>query len=63
MYFTKKKFKIKGALWEINQAALMFVMTAVAIPRFIIIVKLGIYNTMACTYFAFDCNAGRFVLS
>ena len=43
--FSKKKFKIKGALWEINQAALMFVMTAVAIPRFIIIVKLGIYNT------------------
>ena len=43
--FSKKKFKIKGALWEINQMALMFVATAVSIPRFIIIVKLGIYNT------------------
>ena len=43
--FSKKKFKIKGALWEINQAALMFVATAVAIPRYLIIVNLGAYNT------------------
>ena len=32
--FSKKKFKIKGALWEVNQMALMFVATAVAIPRY-----------------------------
>ena len=31
--FSKKKFKLKGALWEVNQMALMFVATAVAIPR------------------------------
>ena len=43
--FSKKKFKIKGALWELNQAALMFVATAVAIPRYLIIVNIGAYNT------------------
>ena len=43
--FSKKKFKIKGALWEINQMALMFVATAVSIPRYLIIVKIGAYNT------------------
>ena len=43
--FSKKKFKIKGALWEVNQMALMFVATAVAIPRYLIIVNLGVYNT------------------
>lgn len=43
--FSKKKFKIKGALWELNQMALMFVATAVAIPRYLIIVNLGVYNT------------------
>ena len=43
--FSKKKFKIKGALWEINQMALMFVATAVGIPRYLIIVNLGAYNT------------------
>ena len=42
---SKKKFKIKGALWEVNQMALMFVATAVAIPRYLIIVNLGVYNT------------------
>ena len=45
--FSKKKFKIKGALWEVNQMALMFVATAVAIPRYLIIVELGAYNTWA----------------
>lgn len=43
--FSKKKFKIKGALWEINQAALMFIATAVSIPRYLIIVQIGAYNT------------------
>ena len=43
--FSKKRFKIKGALWEINQMALMFVATAVSIPRYLIIVNLGVYNT------------------
>lgn len=45
--FSKKKFKIKGALWEINQMALMFVATAVGIPRYLIIVNVGAYNTWA----------------
>ena len=43
--FSKKKFKIRGALWEINQMALMFIATAVSIPRYLIIVNLGAYNT------------------
>ena len=43
--FSKKKFKLSGALWEINQLALMFVATAVAIPRYMVIVKIGAYNT------------------
>ncbi len=43
--FSKKKFKLKGALWEVNQMALMFVATSVSIPRYLIIVKLGAYNT------------------
>ena len=43
--FSKKKFKLNGALWEINQLALMFVATAVAIPRYLVIVKIGAYNT------------------
>ena len=42
---SKKKFKIKGALWEVNQTALMFIPTAVAIPRYLIIVNIGAYNT------------------
>lgn len=44
-FFSKKKLKVKGALWEINQAALMFIGTAVGIPRYLIITYLGVYNT------------------
>ncbi|MDF2540614.1 MAG: transporter permease [Herbinix sp.] len=43
--FSKKKFKIKGALFNINQMALMFVATAVAVPRYIVIVQSGLINT------------------
>ena len=43
--FSKKKFKASGALWEVNQMALMFVATAVSIPRYLIIVNVGAYNT------------------
>ncbi len=43
--FSKKRFKLSGALWEINQLALMFVATAVAIPRYLVIVNIGAYNT------------------
>ena len=42
---SKKNFKLKGALWELNQMALMFVATAVAVPRYLIIVNMGAYNT------------------
>ncbi len=45
MYSQKRNLRLKGALWEINQMALMFVATAVSIPRYLIIVKIGAYNT------------------
>ncbi|MDR0300594.1 MAG: carbohydrate ABC transporter permease [Streptococcaceae bacterium] len=42
---SKKNFKGKYALMEINNVALMFVSTAVAIPSFFVITKIGILNT------------------
>lgn len=43
---SKKKFKIKSLLFEINTLSMMFVSCAVIIPRFIIITKIGIINTL-----------------
>lgn len=43
---SKKKFKAKEALLNINQVALMFVGTAVAIPRYLVIVGLQIDNSI-----------------
>lgn len=42
---SKLKFKIKKPLFIINQYALMFVSVAVTIPRFLIIVNIGLYDT------------------
>jgi ABC-type glycerol-3-phosphate transport system permease component len=42
--FSKKKFRIKEWLFRLNQAALMFVPAAVSIPRYLIIVNLGLNN-------------------
>ncbi|MBE2185104.1 MAG: carbohydrate ABC transporter permease, partial [Anaerolineae bacterium] len=42
---SKKKFKLKNTLFAINTVALMFVPIAVTIPRFLVIEKLGIFNT------------------
>jgi ABC-type glycerol-3-phosphate transport system permease component len=42
---SKKRFKLKKALFAINTVALMFVPIAVTIPRFLIINKLGLLNT------------------
>jgi multiple sugar transport system permease protein len=42
--FSKKKFKAKEWLFRLNQAALMFVPAAVSIPRYLIIVNLGLNN-------------------
>ena len=41
---SKKKFGAKGALFRINQAALMFVPTAVLIPRYLVIVNVGLHD-------------------
>jgi len=42
---SKKRFKLKTALFAINTVALMFVPIAVTIPRFLIIDKIGLMNT------------------
>lgn len=43
---SKKRFKAKKVLFEINTLSLMFVSCAVVIPRFLIISKIGIINTL-----------------
>ncbi len=45
---SKKRFRLKDKLFSLNQLALMFVPTAVAVPRYIVIVNSGMLNT----YFA-----------
>lgn len=42
---SKKQFKLKNTIFEVNTLALMFVPAAVAIPRYIIIEKLHLINT------------------
>lgn len=42
---SKKKFKLKGTLLNMNQMALMFVATAVSVPRYIVIVQTGLINS------------------
>ena len=43
---SQKKFKLKSVLFEINTLSMMFVSCAVIIPRFLIISKIGIINTL-----------------
>jgi ABC-type glycerol-3-phosphate transport system permease component len=43
--FSKKKFRIKNVLFNLNQMALMFVATAVGVPRYLIIVNSGLIDT------------------
>lgn len=42
---SKKQFKMKRVLTEINQLALMFVATAVSIPRYLVVEQLGLIDT------------------
>ncbi|AIO18875.1 Inner membrane ABC transporter permease protein YcjP [Candidatus Izimaplasma bacterium HR1] len=42
---SKLEFKGKHTLNKINQYSLMFVPVAVAIPRFLVLINIGIYNT------------------
>ena len=44
---SKKRFALRGALFEINTLALMFVPAAVTIPRYLVVANLGIINTLA----------------
>ncbi len=44
---SKKRFKGRQTLFNINQAALMFVPIAVSIPTFLVIVNMGILDTLA----------------
>jgi len=41
---SKKKFRLSPWLFRINQAALMFVPTAVAIPRYLVVMNTGLNN-------------------
>ena len=42
---SKKHFRARNALLEINNLALMFCAVAVAIPRYFVIAKLGLLDT------------------
>lgn len=42
---SKKRYRLKNALFAINEAALMFVSVAVAIPRYIIVNELGMVDS------------------
>lgn len=42
---SKKRFKLKKALFAINTVALMFVPIAVTIPRFLIVERIGLMDT------------------
>lgn len=42
---SKKQFRMKRVLTEINQLALMFVATAVSIPRYLVVEQLGLIDT------------------
>ncbi|SFJ69691.1 ABC-type glycerol-3-phosphate transport system, permease component [Paenibacillus sp. UNC496MF] len=42
---SKKRFRLRKVIFEINTIALMFVPAAVTIPRYLIIEKLGLINT------------------
>lgn len=41
---SKKRFKFKNVLFEINTLALMFIATAVSIPRYLVIVNMNLYD-------------------
>lgn len=42
---SKKQYRLKNALFAVNEAALMFVSVAVAIPRYFIVSKLGMTDS------------------
>ncbi|QGG58817.1 ABC transporter permease subunit [Paenibacillus sp. B01] len=44
---SKKQFKWRKALFEVNTIALMFVPAAVTIPRYLVVEKLGLINSYA----------------
>lgn len=49
--FSKKNFKLKNVLFSINTLALMFVPVAVSIPRYFLVVKLGLINHFSINIF------------
>lgn len=42
--FSKKKFRGRNRLFELNKLAIMFVPVAVSIPRYLIVVSLGLHD-------------------
>ncbi len=43
---SKRRFRLKNTLFRINQMALMFVPVAVVIPRYLVLVNIGVTNTI-----------------
>ena len=43
---SKKRFQLKNIIFEINTLALMFVAAAVSIPRYLVIVNMGLIDSM-----------------
>ena len=50
---SKKRFKAKNTLFNINKVALMFVPTAVLIPRYLVIINTGFNNNFMAHIFPF----------
>lgn len=48
---SKKRFKLKKTIFEINTLALMFVSAAVVIPRYLLIEKVGLLDTFVVHIF------------
>ena len=53
--FSKKKFRLKGALFDLNTVALLFVPVAVAIPRYFVVVYTGLLNTFVSNILPLLC--------
>jgi ABC-type glycerol-3-phosphate transport system permease component len=52
---SKKKFRLKNVMMEINNLALMFVAAAVMIPRYFVVVYAGLQNTFSANVVPLLC--------
>lgn len=60
---SKKRFKARGLLFQINTIALMFVSVSVSIPRYFVVVYSGLYNNFLANILPLLCMpVGLFLL-